>query len=69
MFAVCLCSSFGLNFIGTFISAQPTLWDIDFANQLALSVNNLPRNTIEEMIQWTKEGKMWQYPVNNEAGE
>ncbi|XP_029375439.1 small ribosomal subunit protein mS31 [Echeneis naucrates] len=48
--------------------AQPTLWDIDFANQLSLSINQMPRNALEELIQWTKEGKMWQYPVNNEAG-
>ncbi|KAG7236691.1 hypothetical protein INR49_000585 [Caranx melampygus] len=48
--------------------SRPTLWDVHFANQMALSVDNLPRNSLEEMIQWTKEGKMWQYPVNNEAG-
>ena len=24
--------------------------------------------SIEEMIQWTKEGKLWEYPINNEAG-
>uniref|UniRef100_A0A665UCV7 Small ribosomal subunit protein mS31 n=1 Tax=Echeneis naucrates TaxID=173247 RepID=A0A665UCV7_ECHNA len=48
--------------------AGPTLWDIDFANQLSLSINQMPRNALEELIQWTKEGKMWQYPVNNEAG-
>ncbi|XP_056253154.1 28S ribosomal protein S31, mitochondrial [Seriola aureovittata] len=47
---------------------RPTLWDMDFANQLSLLVNNMPRNALEEMIQWTKEGKMWQYPINNEAG-
>uniref|UniRef100_A0A8C2WXT3 Small ribosomal subunit protein mS31 n=1 Tax=Cyclopterus lumpus TaxID=8103 RepID=A0A8C2WXT3_CYCLU len=47
-------------------SARPTLWDMDFANQLSLSTNQTPRNGLEEMIQWTKEGKMWQYPVNNE---
>uniref|UniRef100_A0A8C2X0V5 Small ribosomal subunit protein mS31 n=1 Tax=Cyclopterus lumpus TaxID=8103 RepID=A0A8C2X0V5_CYCLU len=49
--------------------ARPTLWDMDFANQLSLSTNQTPRNGLEEMIQWTKEGKMWQYPVNNEAGD
>ncbi|XP_039888782.1 28S ribosomal protein S31, mitochondrial [Simochromis diagramma] len=49
-------------------AAKPTLWDMDFANQLSLSTNQMPRNGFEEMIQWTKEGKLWQYPVNNEAG-
>ncbi|KAK2828522.1 hypothetical protein Q5P01_019556 [Channa striata] len=48
--------------------ARPTLWDMEFANQLSLSTNQKPRNGIEEMIQWTKEGKLWQYPINNEAG-
>ncbi|XP_054481525.1 28S ribosomal protein S31, mitochondrial [Anoplopoma fimbria] len=47
---------------------RPTLWDVDFANQLSQSTNHTPRNGLEEMIQWTKEGKMWQYPINNEAG-
>uniref|UniRef100_A0A3B4Y743 Small ribosomal subunit protein mS31 n=1 Tax=Seriola lalandi dorsalis TaxID=1841481 RepID=A0A3B4Y743_SERLL len=50
------------------VESWPTLWDVDFANQLSLLVNNMPRNALEEMIQWTKEGKMWQYPINNEAG-
>ncbi|KAM6907763.1 small ribosomal subunit protein mS31 [Xenentodon cancila] len=48
--------------------AKPTLWDVDFANQLAQAANQTPRNGFEEMIQWTKEGKLWQYPINNEAG-
>ncbi|XP_034540159.1 28S ribosomal protein S31, mitochondrial [Notolabrus celidotus] len=52
--------------VGT--TARPTLWDMDFAHQLSLSTNQLPRNGLEEMIQLTKEGKMWQYPINNEAG-
>lgn len=50
------------------IAAQPTLWDMEFANNLSQVTNHAPRNGIEEMIQWTKEGKMWHYPVNNEAG-
>jgi len=49
--------------------ARPTLWDMDFTNQLSLWTNQTPRNGLEEMIQWTKEGKLWQYPINNEAGE
>ncbi|KAJ7996211.1 hypothetical protein DPEC_G00234700 [Dallia pectoralis] len=48
--------------------ARPTLWDVDFANNVAQSATQLPRNGFEEMIQWTKEGKLWQYPVDNEAG-
>uniref|UniRef100_A0A3B3B827 Small ribosomal subunit protein mS31 n=2 Tax=Oryzias melastigma TaxID=30732 RepID=A0A3B3B827_ORYME len=48
--------------------AKPTLWDMDFAHQLCQSTNQMPRNGFEEMIQWTKEGKVWQYPIDNEIG-
>ncbi|XP_034375706.1 small ribosomal subunit protein mS31 isoform X3 [Arvicanthis niloticus] len=48
--------------------ASPSLWEIEFAKQLA-TVNEQPfENGFEEMIQWTKEGKLWEFPVNNEAG-
>ncbi|XP_004469486.1 small ribosomal subunit protein mS31 [Dasypus novemcinctus] len=46
----------------------PSLWDVEFAKQLA-TVNQQPfQNGFEEMIQWTKEGKLWEFPINNEAG-
>ncbi|XP_043433815.1 28S ribosomal protein S31, mitochondrial isoform X1 [Prionailurus bengalensis] len=46
----------------------PSLWDVEFAKQLA-EVNEQPlQNGFEEMIQWTKEGKLWEFPINNEAG-
>ncbi|TRY81540.1 hypothetical protein DNTS_012069 [Danionella cerebrum] len=45
-----------------------TLWDIDWANAIVESTNQRPRNGFEEMIKWTNEGKLWQYPINNEAG-
>ncbi|XP_054610897.1 28S ribosomal protein S31, mitochondrial [Dunckerocampus dactyliophorus] len=47
--------------------ARPTIWDVDFAHQLSSSANQMPQNAFEEMIQWTKEGRLWQYPINNEA--
>ncbi|XP_012996622.2 small ribosomal subunit protein mS31 isoform X1 [Cavia porcellus] len=48
--------------------ASPSLWDVEFAKQLA-TVNEQPfQNGFEEMIRWTEEGKLWEYPVNNEAG-
>lgn len=25
-----------------------------------------PKNGFEELIEWTKKGKMWPYPINNE---
>ena len=27
-----------------------------------------PSNAFEEQIQWTKEGKLWTFPINNEQG-
>ncbi|XP_008705124.1 28S ribosomal protein S31, mitochondrial isoform X1 [Ursus maritimus] len=46
----------------------PSLWEVEFAKQLA-AVNEQPlQNGFAEMIQWTKEGKLWEFPVNNEAG-
>lgn len=42
---------------------------MDFANQLSALTNQMPRNGFEEMIQWTKQGKLWQYPIDNEAGK
>ncbi|KAL7835174.1 hypothetical protein SRHO_G00294210 [Serrasalmus rhombeus] len=52
----------------TDLAAGPTLWDADLASQIVQVVNQRPRNGFEEMIQWTREGKLWPYPINNEAG-
>ena len=49
--------------------ASPSLWEIEFAKQLASVADQPFENGFEEMIQWTKEGKLWEFPVNNEAGE
>ena len=47
----------------------PSLWDVEFAKQVA-AVNEQPfQNAFEEMIQWTKEGKLWAFPIDNEAGK
>ncbi|XP_060768672.1 28S ribosomal protein S31, mitochondrial [Neoarius graeffei] len=46
----------------------PSLWDSDLANQIVRAVNQRPRNGFEEMIQWTREGKLWSYPIDNQAG-
>ncbi|KAL1772949.1 28S ribosomal protein S31, mitochondrial [Sigmodon hispidus] len=47
---------------------SPSLWEMEFAKKLA-TVNEQPlANGFEELIQWTKEGKLWEFPINNEAG-
>lgn len=52
-----------------YTETTPSLWDVEFAKQLA-QVNEQPlQNGFEEMIQWTKEGKLWEFPINNEAGK
>uniref|UniRef100_A0A8D0HKF0 Small ribosomal subunit protein mS31 n=1 Tax=Sphenodon punctatus TaxID=8508 RepID=A0A8D0HKF0_SPHPU len=48
--------------------SSPTLWDLELANKIAAVSQQPPRNGFEEMIQWTKEGKLWEFPINNEAG-
>ncbi|KAL0615339.1 28S ribosomal protein S31, mitochondrial [Plecturocebus cupreus] len=48
---------------------SPSLWDVEFAKELA-TVNEQPlQSGFEELIQWTKEGKLWEFPINNEAGK
>ncbi|XP_016069089.1 PREDICTED: 28S ribosomal protein S31, mitochondrial isoform X1 [Miniopterus natalensis] len=47
---------------------SPSLWDVEFAKQLAAVNEQSFQNGFEEMIQWTKEGKLWEFPINNEAG-
>uniref|UniRef100_A0AAV2JC40 Small ribosomal subunit protein mS31 n=1 Tax=Knipowitschia caucasica TaxID=637954 RepID=A0AAV2JC40_KNICA len=49
-------------------TAWTTLWDVDYADHLSTVTNHMPRNGFEEMIQWTQEGKLWQYPIDNDFG-
>ncbi|XP_078619166.1 small ribosomal subunit protein mS31-like [Branchiostoma floridae x Branchiostoma japonicum] len=46
----------------------PTLWDEEQKAELEAQVDCPPRNGFEEMIQWTKEGKMWTFPIQNDQG-
>ncbi|XP_053236515.1 28S ribosomal protein S31, mitochondrial isoform X2 [Podarcis raffonei] len=46
----------------------PTLWDLELAKEIEAVCQQGPQNGFEEMIQWTKEGKLWEFPINNEAG-
>ncbi|XP_076039774.1 mitochondrial ribosomal protein S31 [Oratosquilla oratoria] len=48
-------------------SNLPT-WRVTHDRELQLMVSHPPANGFEEMIQWTKQGKMWQFPVDNEYG-
>ncbi|XP_061876440.1 small ribosomal subunit protein mS31 isoform X2 [Colius striatus] len=48
--------------------SSPTIWDLEFAKEIAAVTAQPPRNGFEEMIQWTKEGILWEFPIDNEAG-
>ncbi|NXH40862.1 RT31 protein, partial [Dicaeum eximium] len=47
---------------------SPTIWDLEFAKEVAAVTAQPPRNGFEEMIQWTKEGILWEFPIDNEVG-
>ncbi|NWU75509.1 RT31 protein, partial [Onychorhynchus coronatus] len=48
--------------------SSPTIWDLEFAKEIAVITAQPPRNGFEEMIQWTKEGILWEFPIDNEVG-
>ncbi|NXX85927.1 RT31 protein, partial [Urocolius indicus] len=48
--------------------SSPTIWDLEFAKEIAAVTAQPPRNGFEEMIEWTKEGILWEFPIDNEAG-
>ncbi|UJR26860.1 hypothetical protein I4U23_008171 [Adineta vaga] len=57
--------------LGIFNSKEPfsklsALWD-KYEKEELLRVSSIPpRNAFEEMIQWTKDGILWKFPVDNE---
>ncbi|NXI42486.1 RT31 protein, partial [Galbula dea] len=48
--------------------SSPTIWDLELAKEIAAVTAQPPRNGFEEMIEWTKEGILWEFPIDNEAG-
>lgn len=51
-----------------FYLAEESLWDIVEREELQALTKTPPTNSFEEMIQLTNEGKLWQFPINNEQG-
>nr|SVE79444.1 EOG090X04UC [Daphnia magna] len=43
-------------------------WDMLYEKELELAVTHPPANGFQQMIQWTKQGKVWQFPIDNEQG-
>ncbi|XP_063883879.1 small ribosomal subunit protein mS31-like isoform X1 [Scylla paramamosain] len=48
------------------ISVLPT-WERLYLHELEQSMQHPPSNAFVEMIQWTKQGKLWTFPIDNEA--
>nr|CAG4634741.1 EOG090X04UC [Alona affinis] len=43
-------------------------WEKLYQRELELAISLPPANGFQQMIQWTKQGKMWHFPINNEQG-
>lgn len=44
-------------------------WEILQQRELRLAVTHPPSNYFEQMIQWTEQGKVWKFPIDNEQGK
>jgi len=45
-----------------------TTWQACADRELTVLSTPAPRNALEEQIEWTLQGKLWQFPINNEQG-
>lgn len=43
-------------------------WDKLYEKSLQLAVTHPPKNIYDQMIIWTEQGKLWNFPINNEQG-
>jgi small subunit ribosomal protein S31 len=44
------------------------MWEKYEEDELTRISSIPPRNAFEEMIQWTKDGILWKFPIDNEQG-
>ncbi|EFX71109.1 hypothetical protein DAPPUDRAFT_231561 [Daphnia pulex] len=45
-----------------------TTWEMLYQKELELLATQPPSNGFQQMILWTKQGKFWQFPIDNEQG-
>lgn len=45
-----------------------TTWSRLQERELALAVTHPPANHFQKMALWTEQGKLWQFPIDNEQG-
>lgn len=44
-------------------------WQSLYQRDLQLAVTHPPANYFQQMILWTEQGKLWEFPINNEQGK
>lgn len=49
--------------------AELSIWSELEEREIKLSQYYPPENYFQEMIQWTEQGKIWQFPIDNEQGK
>lgn len=50
-------------------SSTLPVWEALHEEELQRSVSHPPDNAFVEMIQWTNQGKLWTFPIDNEFGK
>ncbi len=48
--------------------SELTSWEMLYQKELELLATQPPSNGFQQMILWTKQGKVWQFPIDNEQG-
>lgn len=41
-------------------------WEFLYQRSLKIAITHPPKNIFEQLIQWTDEGKLWRFPIDNE---
>lgn len=54
--------------VSTDASKRLSTWDMLLERDLRLAVTHPPSNYFQQMIQWTDQGKLWKFPIDNEQG-
>ncbi|CAB0030789.1 unnamed protein product [Trichogramma brassicae] len=49
-------------------SVNLSTWDKMEKRENELATMTYPQNVFQELIQWTNQGKIWKFPINNEQG-
>lgn len=47
---------------------QLNTWENLRSKELQMAVTHPPRNHFQQMIVWTEQGKLWNFPIDNEQG-